>query len=274
MTGPTGKLGQLVVHTLREQGVALRLLTRDPRRIPVEEDVFPLANDYADPAQAGQALLGVETLFMVSAHEGPHRAEQQVTFVRAAANAGVRHIVYTSFVGAGRDSTFTLARDHGATEEAIRDSGMDFTLLRDNFYQDFATDLVGADDAIRGPAGDGRAAMVARADVAAVAAAVLMDPDQHRGRTYQLTGPEALTMAEVAQTISRAWKRPVTFVDETLEEAHASRAAFGVEEWQVEAWVSTYTAIAQGVMEAVSDDVPRILGRPATTLAELLSAPQ
>lgn len=274
VTGPTGKLGQLVVKRLREQGIPLRLLTRDPQRIRADEGLFPMANDYANPANAGQVLSGVETLFMVSAHESPQRAEQQASFVRAAANAGVGHIVYTSFVGASDDSTFTLARDHGATEQAIRDSGMAFTLLRDNLYQDFATDLVGDDGTIRGPAGDGRAAMVARADVAAVAAVVLSEPGAHRGRTYELTGPEALTMAEVAATISEAWKRPIRYVDETLAEAHSSRAQFGAEEWQLEAWISTYTAIARGEMERGTDDVATILGRPATSLAEVLATSQ
>lgn len=116
--------------------------------------------------------------------------------------------------------------------------------------------------------------MVARADVAAVAAAVLAEPGAHAGRTYELTGPQALTMAEVAEAISHAWRRPVRYVDETLEEARASRARFEPEEWQLEAWISTYTAIAQGTMERISEDVPTILGRPATSLAEVLSAPQ
>lgn len=274
VTGPTGKLGQQVVKQLRNRGIPLRLLTRDPQRIRADDGIFPMGNDYAHPANSGQVLSGVETLFMVSGHESPQRAEQQVSFVRAAANAGVGHIVYTSFVGASDNSTFTLARDHGATEAAIKGSGMGFTLLRDSLYQDFAPDLVGEDDAIRGPAGEGRAAMVARADVAAVAAAVLAEPGAHAGRTYELTGPQALTMAEVAEAISHAWRRPVRYVDETLEEARASRARFEPEEWQLEAWISTYTAIAQGTMERISEDVPTILGRPATSLAEVLSAPQ
>jgi uncharacterized protein YbjT (DUF2867 family) len=105
-------------------------------------------------------------------------------------------------------------------------------------------------------------ALVARADVALVAARILPDPAPHAGRTYDLTGPEALTLDEVAATISRVRGTTVTFHDETLEEAYASRAPYGAPEWQVDAWVSTYTAIASNVMAEVSGDVEAITVTP------------
>ena len=130
---------------------------------------------------------------MVSASETPDRVERHRAFVDAAVAAGVRHLVYTSFVGAAPDSVFTLARDHWATEEHIRASGLEFTFLRDNLYADFLTFLVGDDGVIRGPAGDGRAAVVVQDDIADAAVAVLRDPAPHAGRTYDLTGPQALS---------------------------------------------------------------------------------
>ena len=119
---------------------------------------------------------------MVSASEDVDRLGQHRAFVDAAAAAGVRHVVYTSFQGAAADCTFTLGRDHWATEEALRASGMEHTFLRDSFYADFLP-LMATDGAIRGPAGDGRVAAVARDDVAAVAAVVLADPGAHVGAT-------------------------------------------------------------------------------------------
>jgi uncharacterized protein YbjT (DUF2867 family) len=130
--------------------------------------------------------------------------------------------------------------------------------------------MVGEDGVIRGPAGDGRAA-VAQDDIADVAVAVLLDPRRHDGRTYDLTGPEALSLAEIAQTISDVTGRPVRYHAETLEEAYASRARYGAPEWQVDAWVSTYTAIGAGEMAAVSDAVPTLAGHPATALPQLLA---
>ncbi len=126
------------------------------------------------------------------------------------------------------------------------------------------------DGVIRGPAGDGRAAVVARDDVAAVAAVVLGDPDAHAGATYDLTGPEALTLAEGAALVTEVTGRPTRYVNETIDEAYASRASYGAPDWEVDAWVSTYTAIAAGEVAAVSDAIPRLTGRPATSLRELL----
>jgi uncharacterized protein YbjT (DUF2867 family) len=109
---------------------------------------------YGDRDAAAAALHGVDVLFMVSASESADRREQHRTFVDAAAAAGVRHVVYTSFLGAAPDATFTLARDHWATEEHLRASGMAFTFLRDSLYLDFLPALAGPDGVIRGPAGD------------------------------------------------------------------------------------------------------------------------
>jgi len=173
-------------------------------------------------------------------------------------------------VGAAPDSVFTLARDHWATEEYVRASGLEFTFLRDNLYADFLTFLVGDDGVIRGPAGDGRAAVVVQDDIADAAVAVLRDPAPHAGRTYDLTGPQALSLDEIAATITEVTGRKVSFHDETLDEAYASRASYGAPDWQVDAWVSTYTSVAAGELSTVSTAVQELTGRPATSLAELL----
>jgi NAD(P)H dehydrogenase (quinone) len=123
---------------------------------------------------------------------------------------------------------------------------------------------------IRGPADAGRVAAVAQDDIADVAAAILQKPAAHRGATYDLTGPEALTLGEVAAIITEVTGRTVAFHDETLDEAYASRAIYGAPVWQVDAWVSTYTAIAAGELDGVTDDVQRLSGHPATSLASLL----
>lgn len=182
----------------------------------------------------------------------------------------MRHVVYTSFVGAAPDAVFTLGRDHGATEQMIIDTGMDHTFLRDNLYLDFAEMLAGDDGVIRGPAGEGRVAMVARADVARVAVAVLLDPAAHVGRTHHLTGPESLTLTEVATTLSATHGTTISFHDESLAEAYASRQVYGAPDWQVEAWVSTYTSIAAGELERVSGDVEAVTGRRPVGLTELI----
>ena len=119
---------------------------------------------------------------MVSGAESDDRVGEHRGFVEAASEAGVRHIVYTSFVGAGERSGFLLGRDHGATEEIIRSSGMEFTFLRDNFYAEVFRFFADDEGAIKGPAGSGRVAAVSRKDVAEVAALVLVTPRRMPGR--------------------------------------------------------------------------------------------
>ena len=138
-------------------------------------------------------------------------------------------------------------------------------------YADFLPDIVGEDGVIRGPAGAGRVSAVTLDDLADVAALVLQAAAEHVGQTYDLTGPEDLTLAEVADTITAVTGRPVRYHAETLEEAYASRASYGAPDWQVDAWVSTYTSIAAGDQAVISADVERITGRPPLTLAELLA---
>jgi uncharacterized protein YbjT (DUF2867 family) len=166
----------------------VRLIVRDAARAPVlagpggTADVEIAVAEYSDGAAARDALAGIEVLFMVSAAENEHRRDEHRSFIEAAAAAGVRHVVYTSFSAAAPDSTFTLGRDHWATEQFLRDSGMASTFLRDN-YTDFLPMLAGPDGVIRGPAGDGRLASVTRDDVADVALAVLGDPGSHARAT-------------------------------------------------------------------------------------------
>src|SRR5262245_3802815 len=262
----------MVARTLAARGVAQRLLVRSPDRAPDLDGTVVAGCSYGDPDAARLALDGVETLFMVSAAENAERLQEHRTFVDAAAAAGVRHVVYTSFAGAAPDCTFTLGRDHWATEEHIRERGLTSTFLRDNFYLDFLPMMTGDDGVIRGPAGDGRMAGVARADVAGSAVAVLLDPSAHADTTYTMTGPEAITLTEAAAILTEETGREVTFHDETIEEAYESRRRWEAPQWQYDAWVSTYTAIRAGEVAAVSDDVRRLTGRAPLGLRDLLRA--
>jgi NAD(P)H dehydrogenase (quinone) len=271
VTGVTGAVGGMVAQHLADAGIAQRLLARTPTRSPQLPDAVTLPFSYADRAMALQALEGVETLFMVSGSEAVDRVDQHRAFIDAAHDAGVQHIVYTSFLAAAPDAVFTLGRDHYATEEHIKSVGLTYTFLRDNLYLDFLPLLAGTDGVIRGPAGDGRVSAVARADVARVAAAVLQDPAAHRNTSYDLTGREALSLAEVAELMSAQLGTTVAYHNETIEEAYASRASYGAPDWEVDAWVSTYTSIAAGDQSVISPDVERITGRPPLTLAELLA---
>jgi NAD(P)H dehydrogenase (quinone) len=270
VTGVTGGLGGRVARRLAERGVTQRLVVRDPGRAPELAGAEVATASYDDPGSLRRAFQGARTLVMVSASEDPDRLRLHANVVDAATDAGVERVVYTSFSGAAPQCTFTFGRDHWHTEELIKASGLAWTMLRDNLYLDFLPLMVGPDGVIRGPAAEGRVAAVTRDDIADVAVAVLEEGDDHTGRTYDLTGPEALTMAEVAEQLTAFAGRPITYHAETLEEAYASRAHYGAPDWEVAGWVTTYAAIANGDLEAVSGDVAAVAGHPPMSLADFL----
>ena len=213
---------------------------------------------------------------MVSAAESPTREQEHLTLVRAAAAAGVQHLVYLSFAGASASSTFTLARTHAATEVAIQQTAMRYTFLRDNFYSEMMATIANTDGIIAGPAGDGRVACVSQQDVAQAAAnilaAIASGDDRHHNRSYTLTGSEALTFADIAAVLTDITGKPHRYHNQTLDEAYASRERDypDTPAWQIEAWVSTYTAIAGGELATVSDDLPQLLGRAPRRFAEVV----
>ena len=268
LTGTTGGIGGAVLQKLGGSHV---LIGRDAA---VLADGHEHREAAYGQARMTAALTGVDTLFFVSGRESATRLDEHLAVVDSAVSAGVERIVYLSFLGAAPDSTFTLGRHHYFTEQAIRDTGIAFTFLRDSLYQDYLPFMTGEDGVIRGPAGEGRLSAVARDDVAEVAAQVLRAAGDgtHDGVAYDVTGPEALTLAEVATQLQAASGRPVSFHDESEAEAYDSRSRFNAPPFEVEGWVTSYQSIGAGEMARVSDDVERVIGRPASTFRQFLAA--
>ena len=216
VTAATGGMGGRVARRLAQRGVPQRLVVRDAGRAPqLSEAEVVAAAGYEARAEMEAALDGVDTLFLVPANETAERVERHRTAVDAAAAAGVRRIVYLSFLACGPEATFTFARDHWHTEQHVRAAGVAFTFVRMSLYLDFLPNLIGEDGVIRGPAGNGRFAPVLRDDLADVVAAVLLG-EGHDGATYDVTGPATFTLAEAAATMARVSGLPIAFEDETL----------------------------------------------------------
>jgi NAD(P)H dehydrogenase (quinone) len=270
VTGASGGLGGRVAERLAREGVAQRLIVREEARAPRLEGAEPVeAAGYHDRDAMRRAFEGVDTLVLVSAEEEEDRIALHRNAVDAAADAGVARIVYTSFVGAAPDATFTFARDHFHTEEHIRSRGVGHTFVRSSMYLDFLPLLCGADGVIRGPAGDGQMAPVARDDIADVIV-VALTGHGHEGKTYDVTGPELITMDDVAAELSRATRRQIRFEDETLEQARESRRPSEAPDWMIEGWVTTYAAIAAGELAVVSEVVAELCGHEPLRLGDWL----
>jgi NAD(P)H dehydrogenase (quinone) len=278
VTGATGVLGRRVVDRLAGAGgdVGLRLVVRDAARAPQVPGAEIAANPggYADPDGFRAALSGVHTLYLVSAAEAEDRLQQHYDAVDAAVAAGVERIVYTSFLGAKHDAVFTLVRQHAATEDRIRAAGVRYTFLRHSMYADFVPFFATLQDGravIAAPAGEGRVSFVSRDDLADVGAAALLDDSGALdGQALEVTGPEALSLAEAAAVLAEVTGRPAEYRQETVEEAWASRRPSGHPDWEIEGWVTSYLAIAAGELSTVTDVVPRLTGHPALTVAEHL----
>ncbi len=261
VTGATGAIGGRLLAPLAAGGATVRPITRADAA-------------YDDTAGLAAVLAGAETVFLVSGRESDHRVAEHFSAIDAVVRSGARRIVYLSFFGASADCTFTFGRDHWHTEQRIRATGLEFTFLRDNFYQKILPHLVGEDGVIRGPADGGGLSAVADLDVVDAATAVLLDTGPrgggHAGATYDLTGPEALTMDEIAATLAGVAGRDIRFQNETVEEAYASRAHYGAPAFEVDGWVSTYVAIANGEVGGVSGDVAAVTGREPQGFREFL----
>jgi NAD(P)H dehydrogenase (quinone) len=301
ITGAAGQLGGRVAARLSRLGIEQRLIVRDPNRAPhLPGAEIAQASSYGDAVAMGRALRDVETLFLVSArdkfgillmsalkNETPKpydRLQEQFTAIDAAAAVGVKRIVYLSAINPEKDATFVLARDHYFTEEHIRKIGVSFTFLRMSLYTDHVPLAVSMDGVIRAPAGEGRAAWVTRDDIADVAVAVLAE-NGHAGQVYDITGPEALTMAETAERLSFATGRRITYQMQTPHEARTLRTTSrldrfeaevkaingkGLGDYEVEVMVTHFLQIAAGELSNVRDTVPRLTGHQAQSLADYL----
>ena len=270
VTGVTGNLGGMVSRLCKENGIKVRNLARNKEKAEKMgfSDVFKSSYDKSEDTI--KSLEGIDVLFMVSGSENPDRVQQHKDFIDSAKTAGVSHIVYLSFYNASKNSIFTLGRDHYVTEEYIKENSFKYTFLRDNFYVDFFVDMCREYGEIKGPAGNGKVSAVVRSDVSEVAAKILENPEKWENQTLNMTGPEELTMEEITKLASKYLGKEIKYIPETVDEAYESRKIWKAEQWEYDSWVSTYTAIAEGEQAGISNDIEKVLGRKATSLAEYL----
>jgi uncharacterized protein YbjT (DUF2867 family) len=269
VTGATGDLGGRVARELAARGIEQRLIVRNPTAAPRLPGAEIAVAAYQDSEAMAKALDGMGTLFLVSGPEDPDRVSLHRKAIEGARLAGVERIVYTSFMGAAPNATFPFARDHCATELAVREAGISLTSMRNSLYADVAPWFVGADGVIRAPAGHGRVAWVARADVARLAAVLLVEPG-HEGQIYDVSGPHAIDLHETARILTKATRRAVTYHAETADEARESRA--GHPDWLVEGWIGSYLMLDTGEGSVTSHTIEHLTGQRPMTLSEFLAA--
>lgn len=278
ITGATGKLGRHVVSQLLDKGVpakdiAVAVRSPEKARDLAERGVTVREADYSRPDTWPSALEGAEKLLLISASEIGKRVDQHRTVVEAAAKAGVKQIVYTSILHADR-SGMSLAKEHKASEELIRASGIPYVFLRNGWYlENYTENLAPALEhgALIGSAKDGLIAAASREDLAAAAVAALTQPG-HENKVYELAGDVPFTMAELADEVSRQSGRKVVYQDLSQEKHKAALLGVGLPEPVAEMLSDSDAGIARGELNDDSGDLSRLIGRPTTPLNQAVAA--
>jgi NAD(P)H dehydrogenase (quinone) len=267
VTGANGQLGRAVVEHLLKRLPAeqIAVSVREPAKAAelAERGVQVRHGDFADPASLAAAFQGVERLLLVSIDvTGPLRVQLQRNAVEAARQAQVGHLIYTSAVDPDPQSPFGPAADHAATEQAIRDAGLRYTLLRNSFYMETLPMLVQgavAGGPIAAPA-DGPGAYAAR-DELAEATANLLAAGGYENQALELTGGEAVDLAQVAQIVGRILGRPVerqVLPDEVYREG---LLGFGMPAEVATIFLQIFAALREGRFNVISPALGELLGR-------------
>jgi (4-alkanoyl-5-oxo-2,5-dihydrofuran-3-yl)methyl phosphate reductase len=266
--GATGTTGGAVLRQLRGDQQPVRAMTRSAQSAERLRGggVEAVVADLADPDSLGAALEGADAVYVASPATD-QVAEHEGNLARAAAAAGVGHVVKLSVIGAAVDAPLTFGRLHGRAEAAVQASGVPFTMLRPNgFMQNtlaWAAQIPSG--TIRGPVMNARWAILDVRDIAAVAARVLESPAEHAGQVYTLTGPEASSPHEQVEILAEVLERPLESVEVPVQEAQEQMRSAGVPaqtaDWLGELW----RMYAEGHAEAVSPDVERVTGRTPYT---------
>ena len=275
VTGATGKLGRLIIENLLQRVEASEIVAvvRTPAKAAewATQGVVIRQGDYADANSLITAFTDIQTLMFISNTDVMKRMEQHQNVVNAAKTAGVKHIIYTSFIAAETDDM--LGPGHLATEKALKESGMTYTILRPNFYMDLyvvEVEIAAKTGVYRTPRGDTGVTLISRQDIARTAAAILTG-DSHAGQTYNLTGSTVVTPTVLAETASKLSGQAVKYQPITWEELTQDYIERGMPEQFVQISVMLEKMIATNTLATVSNDITQITGQPAESFESYVS---
>lgn len=273
VSAATGTVGGAIVAELAAAGIPARALTRDPAKAHFPAGIEPAAADLGDPASLAAAFAGIEAAFL-NIVPGPDAAAHVANFLAAAKAAGVGHVVKLSGLRASADSPSAIIRMHAAADEAVRASGIPFTILRAN---SFHQNMLGQMEGIRStgqfymPMGEARQSTIDVGDIAAIAVQALAD-GKHAGQAYDVTGPDSLDFHEVAAILSRVLGRSVAYVPISSEAFLESLKGMGMPDAAAAPVAEIFALFATGVYADPTGDVETALGRKPRSFADWAAA--
>ena len=260
LTGSTGSIGLSLAKLLSQRGIPYRGMVRDVAKASTLGLVGAewVQGDFQDPASLRPALDGIDRVFLLAPPvENIDRIE--AAFLDIAAACGVRHVVNLSAVGAGIDVPHRFGQWHGRTEQYLRESQMDFTILRPNFFlQNLLTmTAMVQQGTLYVPAGEGKAPFVDVRDIAAVAASCLTETG-HEGKIYEVTGPISIGYSDIAATLSQVLGRTINYVDIPVAAAKSSMLEMGMPAWLADALNELNIGLKENRFGLVTDVVSAI----------------
>lgn len=263
VTGATGTVGSQVVKQLRAANAPFKVYARDIQKATAiaGPDVKIAQGEYRDRQALDKALAGVDHLFLL-APSGPGSVETEMGIADAAAAAGVSHIVKLSVLGASPLTPIKIDQWHWYSEKYIEKLGIPFTFVRPTFFMQnllMYAATAASEGVIYMPLGNGAVSMIDARDIATVSVAALTW-EGHLGKVYEITGPEAITMNDVAESIGSAIGKEVRYINVTPDQARGSMLGSGMPEWLVDDMLTYTQFFREGAGALVTPVVERIKG--------------
>ncbi|MEH0153334.1 SDR family oxidoreductase [Limibacter armeniacum] len=287
ITGATGGLGSTVTAFLGEKLPTedIAVMVRDSNSEKAvqfrQKGIEVREGDYDQPESLNEAFTGIEVLYFVSGNDLVARFEQHKNVVNAAKKADIKHILYTSSVrkNESEDAPLHLVVGlHAQTEELIKESGINYTLLRHNLYGEVIPMFIGdkakllESKTIYLPTGKGSTAFVSRRDLAEAAANILADAKAHENKIYEFNGSQTVTFEQIAQIISEVTGEQINYVSPTKEDFESTMASYGLPEGIIGMLTMFSLGIADGEFDQQVNDFEKILGRETQSMKDFLTA--
>lgn len=274
VTGATGKIGMFLLEDLKEAGADFTAMVRNEERASnlIDKGFKTVIADFDDPGSLEKAMQGFKKVVLITPPH-PEQDRQQMNVVEAAGNAGVLHLIKVSALGISEDSSVSLSRMHAMVEAKIRKTEMSYTFLHPHsFMQNLLSNArtIKEMNTVFSPLGDARIPMVDARDVASVAARVCVG-EGHEGKTYIITGPQAVSYDDIAQVLSEKLGKEISHSRISLEDSREAMIEAGLPTWLAEDLTELNKIFSSGVAEDVSPDVKNVTGKDPISVAQFAS---
>jgi uncharacterized protein YbjT (DUF2867 family) len=276
VTGATGTVGSEVVRQLSAKGqIGIRAAARSANN-PTFKDlksVEIVELDYNKPETLATAFKNVNKLFLLTPFQSD-MLDLTSSLVNAAKKSGIKYIIKQSVMGADAEPGITPGRLHRQAEKIIEESGIPFSFLRPNFFMqnfvNFNSPTIKSQGALYAPAGDGKVSFVDVRDIAAVAVQALINDNQHKGKPFNITGPEALSYGQAAEILSRELGKEIKYVNIPDEDARKGMKDMGMDDWSANSLIDLFDITRKGYASDISSVVEELTGRKPISFSQFV----